>query len=145
MGFLMSELEHEVDVTEDDDGNAFGECRACCWAVSGSLARVDELRGDVAEWADEYAKIKGLFEKSERVRAGYLEQKEKLRAQRDDYSLALSRVRLALLEGGQDAASRCRKALAEMDTWANSEPSSGTGSHASSVDKPSVFGVGGLG
>lgn len=34
-------LEHQVDVTEDDDGRAFAECQACCWSVSGSLARVE--------------------------------------------------------------------------------------------------------
>lgn len=38
----MSDLEHQVDVTEDDEGRAYGECRSCCWAFSGSLGRVEQ-------------------------------------------------------------------------------------------------------
>lgn len=38
----MSDLEHQVDVTEDDDGRANAECRACCWSAWGSLNRVEK-------------------------------------------------------------------------------------------------------
>lgn len=42
------QLEHQVDVTEDEDGRAFAECRACCWGASGSLERV-ESKADAHE------------------------------------------------------------------------------------------------
>lgn len=38
----MKTTEHRVQITEDDDGRAYGECRQCCWAVSGSVRHVED-------------------------------------------------------------------------------------------------------